>query len=223
MIKKYFLFIMLFSHLSLANVTKKDIAEGLALQFAKLKRPNNKIVPLSKNYNPFKRWAYNTFAITVQECWFTLLPKKKMPTKLSSFQPTSGGVYGGIVSSKLCKSLFKTGLKPVCRRASFWVKDVQKQKGLPSIYLQTYKNHPLIVKGVITCFLNKDRAQEKQSYVGFYKAEWVANSKKGVININGPKEFIFGTLKITDKYAPNWEGKTPYKELRTTIIIKKPK
>lgn len=197
------------------NVAVVDSAEKIAKEFSTMEKPNKKA-------NEFDHWKYNTMAQAAAHCWVKFKKILPTPQKLAKYRPTKAGTFslpGMSEDLKFCESLAIKGLKPVCTSSTLWVKDVKRRSDLPLDYLQVYKDKPVVVEGVIKCYLNQDQIG-MQTYVGPITAEWKEKPSFKTLNTaTGPKSVEFGTLMITAPNVPGIDGLSTYSEPRLAVVV----
>lgn len=201
----------LFINLSFAT---DDIPTKVAQHFRKISRPTS-------SSNAFEHWTYNTAGFAAIHCWNALNRSTPLPKDLSEFKVTRPGNWTLPDDSKqLCKSVALKGIAPICTHSSLWAKDVNRVFTLPKEYIQVYKGAPLVVEGILGCYLNEDQVG-KQAYAGPINAEWSEVPKsKNLQLVSGPKTVEAGTIIITAPHVRGLSGKE-YREPRTAIVINK--
>lgn len=192
-----------------------DSAEKIAKEFSNLEKP-------TKKSTEFDHWKYNVMGQSAGYCWSKLKKNLPKPQKLSKYRPTKAGTFilpNTNEDLKFCESLANKGLKPVCTSSTLWVRDVKRKNDLPLDYLQVNKDKPVVVEGVIKCYLNQDQIS-MQTYVGPIKAEWKEKPSLKTLNTaTGPKSVEFGTMMITAPNVPYIDGVSTYAEPKLAIIV----
>lgn len=174
--------------------------------------------------NTFNRWAYATTLFTATSCKMAS-PLKGMKDTVLNKSVDYAGSYSypsDKLITKVCESIARKGIKPICTHATFWSEGVTREPQYPLDYLQVYAETPLKVKGVLHCYLNEDQLHS-QPYVGELTTVWLEKPKLRELNTNlGPKMLNLGTVQITAAYAKGL-GEGAYSEPRIALVVPKNK
>ena len=196
-----------------AQAVTLEVAQQVVDRVSQLPRPG-------RADSEFKHWTYNTAIFTAGDCWLNAAQGKPFPDVIAKFGPTRAGSHTGPTDDereRVCSSIAKNGLAPVCTHGTFWVENAPPAPLLPPYYL-AFQGDPnaVQVRGGLGCYLTADRAQ-KQTYIPKLTMEWSTPVRPQQVNLpSGTRTLNMGTVVVTAPDSVGMDGK-PYQEPRNIV------